>query len=145
MKIERFFSLMKLLFLILSFSLITISCDEGDDEFNDVELDQQAQQNAPNQQPGPATGPQGIMKEKGYCFLLPVPQYVDKADDKTNNGSTLVLLEDGKPLGPAHTPHEEIRQKGQGRYSHWQQFVFFSTSDNSDPMTNGRKYTVEMK
>jgi hypothetical protein len=55
--------------------------------------------------------------------------------------SEVVLLEDGKPLGPAHSAHADIRKEGQGRYSHWGARTFwFSASDNSDPRTNGREY-----
>jgi hypothetical protein len=55
--------------------------------------------------------------------------------------STLILCEDEKRLGPAHTLHVEIRAKGLGRYSHWGKDVIFSTSDNSDPNTNRRHYS----
>jgi hypothetical protein len=55
--------------------------------------------------------------------------------------STLVLCEDQKRLGPAHTLHEDIRGTGRGRYSHWSSDVIFSSSDNSDPNTNQRRYS----
>src|SRR3954462_9075632 len=32
--------------------------------------------------------------------------------------SSLLLLEYGIPLGPAHTDHQEINERGGGRYSH---------------------------
>ncbi|MBI5261697.1 MAG: hypothetical protein HY852_07765 [Bradyrhizobium sp.] len=57
--------------------------------------------------------------------------------------STLQLYEDSRPLGPAHAPHREIATNGGGRYSHWfngLETLIFSTSDNSDPNTNGRTY-----
>lgn len=54
--------------------------------------------------------------------------------------STLVLCEGQKRLGPAHTLHEDIRGTGRGRYSHWGADVIFSSSDNTDPNTNGRQY-----
>ena len=55
--------------------------------------------------------------------------------------SPVILYEDGKPLGPAHSVHEDIAKFGHGRFSHWARVGFiFSTSDNSDPRTNGRKY-----
>jgi hypothetical protein len=55
--------------------------------------------------------------------------------------SSLKLFEDGKELGPAHVAHVEIREKGKGRYAHWKDFLYFSASDNSDPRTNGKRYT----
>ena len=58
--------------------------------------------------------------------------------------SPLRLLEDGKPLGPAHALHHSIGRDGGGRYSHWAgNTLLFSASDNSDPNTNGRKYSIE--
>jgi hypothetical protein len=42
---------------------------------------------------------------------------------------------------------KDIEDVGKGRYSHWiddekKVYVFFSTSDNSDPRKNGRVYSV---
>jgi hypothetical protein len=46
-------------------------------------------------------------------------------------------------MGPAHSAHADISSKGKGRFSHWiPEGFIFSTSDNSDPNTNGRKYLV---
>jgi hypothetical protein len=56
------------------------------------------------------------------------------------------LLEDGKPLSEAHALHADIRTIGKGKYSHWVKgAIFFSASDNSNPITNGRKYTLVSK
>lgn len=55
--------------------------------------------------------------------------------------SSLVMCEDQKKLGPSHSPHEDIRSRGGGRYSHWGSDVVFSASDNSDPNTNRRQYS----
>ncbi|MFA7158406.1 MAG: hypothetical protein WC299_03800 [Kiritimatiellia bacterium] len=64
-------------------------------------------------------------------------------DDKAPGRSKIILLEDGKPLGPAHTAHIETAAKGLGRWSHWgARGIQFSSSDNSDPRTNGRQYKV---
>jgi SAM-dependent methyltransferase len=58
--------------------------------------------------------------------------------------STAVVLEDGRPLaGPANALHDDIRRIGGGRFSFWYDYVYFSTSDNSDPRTNGRSYEIE--
>jgi hypothetical protein len=56
--------------------------------------------------------------------------------------SPLVLCEDGCALGPSHAVHDDIRQTGRGRFSHWHDMLNFSTSDNSDPNGNGRTYTL---
>ena len=64
-------------------------------------------------------------------------------DTRHPRRSPLRLLEDGKPLGPAHALHQSISEEGGGRYSHWSDnTLIFSTSDNSDPNANGREYSV---
>src|SRR5439155_1099211 len=55
--------------------------------------------------------------------------------------SSGVLLEDGRQLGPAHSVHDTIRQRGGGRFSHWEDRLFFSAEDGSDPRENGRGYS----
>ncbi|TYL91779.1 hypothetical protein FXB40_28100 [Bradyrhizobium rifense] len=53
--------------------------------------------------------------------------------------STAKLFEDGRPLGPAHSPQKVV----DGSYSHHRGTgIIFSASDNSDPNTNGRTYFV---
>jgi hypothetical protein len=62
-------------------------------------------------------------------------------DSASKSGlSSLQLFEGSLALGPAHTLHRDIRTVGKGRYSHWGNSLFFSTSDNSDPRSNGRLY-----
>ena len=53
-----------------------------------------------------------------------------------------VLREDNKPLGPANALHDDIRKLGGGRFSLWHGHVYFSTSDDTDPRSNGRSYQV---
>ena len=66
--------------------------------------------------------------------------------DRQRGGSTLRLFENGKELGPAHSAPGDIREKGAGRWSHPSpRIILFSTSDNSDPRTNGRTYTVKQQ
>ncbi len=91
--------------------------------------------------------PDGINSDGGFAFLAPldVPvrfPYRLSSDDVPGGLSRLVLREDGRPLGPAHVLHQEIRDLGGGRYSHWGAMVHFSASDNSDPRRNGRSYTA---
>lgn len=77
----------------------------------------------------------------GYAVDLP-PHLASSADDNSDHmRSKLMVFEDGAPLGIAHSMHDVIRNLGKGRFSHWGTGVMFSTSDNSDPTKNGRKYT----
>lgn len=78
-----------------------------------------------------------------FCWVADVPDAIPPGDtDEQPMRSTLILFEDGKPIGPAHTQHALIRRFGAGRYSHWHNRLFFSTSDDSDPNSNDRCYSV---
>lgn len=93
-----------------------------------------------------------IVPNAGRAFIAPVrlkPDYgtflkVESDHNFGHRSSNLQLLEDGKPLGPPHTFHSDIWDKGAGRYSHWGNStgsaIVFSASDNSDPRINGRRY-----
>lgn len=77
------------------------------------------------------------------CWSTQLPKLASEADtsDKPRK-SSLRLYEDEMMLTFAHTSHDAIRQFGLGRYSHWGETLYFSTSDNSDPNTNGRVYSI---
>jgi hypothetical protein len=53
------------------------------------------------------------------------------------------LYEDGHLLYQPHESQSFIATLGRGSYILKEKFLFFSTSDNSDPETNGRKYELE--
>jgi hypothetical protein len=68
-------------------------------------------------------------------------RFADSADNDSR--SDVELYEDDKPLGPAHNGHADVGKLGQGRFSHWRynySIFLFSSSDNTDPRTNGRNY-----
>jgi pectate lyase len=56
----------------------------------------------------------------------------------------MVLYENDKPLVP-HMPHKQIAERGIGGFSHWKNILVFTSSDNSDPNTNGRAYSFAFK
>jgi len=80
-----------------------------------------------------------IFHDEGLCFTAPAPAGVMSDEEGV---SPLTLLEDGRPLESGRAPHREIRRMGGGRYSHWGRWLYFSSSDGSDPRTNGRIYTI---
>ena len=88
-----------------------------------------------------ATFRRAVEREAGHCWLTPIPR-MPLGDTDTDHGSLTFVLEDDRLLGPAHAAHDDIRREGRGRYCHWQNALYWSTSDNSDPNTNGRTYTV---
>ncbi|HET6893107.1 MAG TPA: hypothetical protein VFH31_18525, partial [Pyrinomonadaceae bacterium] len=61
--------------------------------------------------------------------------------------STVRIFENGKEIGPAHTPHGDIRTIGRGRFSHWSsqtgthETLRISASDNTDVRRNGKRYS----
>ncbi len=94
--------------------------------------------------PVPLEGP--FFREIDRCWGLQMPELAALADTpEFNQRSTLILMEDGVELGPPHSLHEIIRQHGGGSYSHWGRLLMFSTSDNSDPNTNGRTYSYRFR
>lgn len=80
----------------------------------------------------------------GRAFVADLPLLLGEPSDAESH-SRLVVLEDGCPLGPGHSAHEQVRAQGGGRYSHWLGRVVFSASDDSDPRTNGRRYEFAVR
>ncbi|MDP1966548.1 MAG: Stf0 family sulfotransferase [Reyranella sp.] len=88
-------------------------------------------------------------KEIGRCWLYRLPDSAEAiafeglADHEgAPESSPLCLYENDILLGPAHAAHALIRHRGGGAYSHWKSALYFSTSDNSDPNRNGRRYEI---
>ena len=54
--------------------------------------------------------------------------------------SPLEIYEDGIKLGPGSSDFAEIAEIGRGHFAHSVNAIAFSSSDNSDPATNGRHY-----
>jgi SAM-dependent methyltransferase len=77
-----------------------------------------------------------------YLYAAELDNLKDIADsDAFPRRSHLMLYEDGKPLGLAHSSHEHIRTYGLGRFCHWDNHLYFSASDSTNPNFNGRAYT----
>lgn len=93
----------------------------------------------------------GFEREIGFCWLYRLRKRAEAdllarfADsDRAPSSSPLIVYENGTPLAPAHASHAVIRNTGCGAYSHWKDDVYFSTSDNSDPNLNGRRYEIAL-
>lgn len=82
-------------------------------------------------------------REKGFCYLAPLPERLRATADipEHPSRSTLMLYEDGRPLGLRHTIHDIISLHAGGRFSHFKDKLYFSSTDGSDPNTNGRAYS----
>lgn len=87
--------------------------------------------------------------DSGYGYI--VTNMTPTSCDSNANPilSTMQVFENGLAIGPAHSLHADIRTLGKGRYSHWcdssgASSLYFSSSDNSDPRTNGKTYTFKI-
>jgi hypothetical protein len=78
--------------------------------------------------------------ESGHCYLAKVPPRILSDYE---SASRIQVYENGVPLAQPHADHTTIRQRGHGAFSHWAGAIYFSTSDNSDPRSNGRTYTYK--
>lgn len=86
--------------------------------------------------PAPSWELTDLKPEVGLAFLARLPvQPVD--------GERLELYEDARRLGPGECLHDEIRQKGGGRFSVWNGYIYLSSSDGADPRTSGRTYRLQ--
>jgi Macrocin-O-methyltransferase (TylF) len=86
----------------------------------------------------------GIIKpDSGNGYICNLPPAIPVGDDDTGpSRSQALLFENGSELGPRHVSHVQIRALGGGRFSHWKNQLYFSTSDNSSPLKNGREYRL---
>ncbi len=80
------------------------------------------------------------------CWIARLPTHFHALTDSNEepHRSRLRLFENGRELGPAHAVHDTIRRRGGGSYSFWVDILYFSTSDNTDPNTNGRSYSAAL-
>jgi hypothetical protein len=80
-------------------------------------------------------------KNGGHSWVTSLSEELEQISDNANEtNSPIVICENRRVLGPAHSHHHDIVKDGLGRFSHWGTDIVFSTSDNSDPNTNGRSY-----
>jgi ABC-type polysaccharide/polyol phosphate transport system ATPase subunit len=83
-------------------------------------------------------------EEIGFCWQIDLGEFPIKGDSiEEPRLSPFILCEDGRTLGIGHAAHEMIRDTGKGLFSHWGKILYFSASDNSDPQSNGRKYSLK--
>ncbi len=84
--------------------------------------------------------PADFAPETGRCWIALIPEGFRAA--AAGRGEPVLLHEDGAPLPRPDAVHDEIRAHGEGRYSVWGRNLYFSSSDGSDPVTNGRRYEL---
>jgi hypothetical protein len=90
--------------------------------------------------------PSDVRYDGGFAYVVSIPPtrtwlYRLKTDRAENTGaSRLQVREDGRTLWPAHSSPTNVRALGKGHYKHWGSQLWFSSSDGTDPRTNGRTY-----
>jgi len=82
-----------------------------------------------------------VVHDAGRCYRFLFRTSAGRHFSYTSQFARLPLYEDGIRLPRGGSMHEDIRVKGEGRYSMWPLSVYFSSSDGSDPRSNGRQYT----
>jgi hypothetical protein len=89
-----------------------------------------------------------IVHEHGAAFIAPLSPPVPWPFEVRGSGAgaeasgPLLLFQDGIPLGPADSSHDQIRRSGGGRYSHWGDAVYFSSVDGTHPLQHDYSYKV---
>jgi hypothetical protein len=82
-------------------------------------------------------------KGPGHTWHASLSGLGDQGDNASQpTRSLLALFEGDRLLGPMHSSHAAVADFGHGRYSHWGDTLYFSTSDASDPNLNGRSYVA---
>ena len=87
--------------------------------------------------------PATIVEHGGYCWAVKTADLFEEGDTVEHpHRSHLLLFENGVPLGPAHSDHLSIREFGGGRFSHWGEWLYFSSSENLPPNRNACSYVL---
>jgi hypothetical protein len=80
---------------------------------------------------------------EGNAFKAWVPELENIGDTSgSSTRSSALLCEDDRLVGPAHSAFHDIAKFGMGRFSHYECWMIFSPSNNTDPNLNGKKYEI---
>ncbi len=88
-----------------------------------------------------------IQPEQGKAFVVNLPWglFAEPGDDASARfQGASKLTENDRQLGPGRQMHQDIRQRGGGLFALNGYSLRFSTSDNSDPRNNKRRYQLTM-
>ena len=82
-----------------------------------------------------------IKPESGFSFYSDVRALDIKWDRQTP--SLVEVLENGQPLfGSSNPEHSQIKMCGRGAFVYGDGYIFFSSSDNTSPLSNNRHYEI---
>lgn len=86
-----------------------------------------------------------FIHQRGKMWQVSAPQpcrLADNASAPEGQRSPVFIFEDDRQIALPHSLHDDIRRRGEGRFSHWDGSIYFSTSDCSDPSRNGRLHRL---
>jgi hypothetical protein len=94
--------------------------------------------------------PGSMRPDQGHAVQVQIPHrfglfYLPAGKGKRSERSRFRLYENDRRLRPDYAPRDTIQASGQGASQHMGDTIFFSASDNSDPVTNGRHYRATFK
>jgi hypothetical protein len=84
-----------------------------------------------------------FVHHSGHAYYVSVPHLYEQANK--NDGiqrSQYILCENGFAIGQPHAMLDDMQKKGGGIYNHYMNNFLFSSSDNSNPNRNRRRYTI---
>ncbi len=86
-----------------------------------------------------------IQHDSGFCYIanLDLKEYPGENLNSLRK-SQLILFEDGVSIGVSSSSHEDIRKIGKGLFSHWENQLYFSSSDNTSPLKSDHEYVVQI-
>jgi 2-polyprenyl-3-methyl-5-hydroxy-6-metoxy-1,4-benzoquinol methylase len=80
---------------------------------------------------------------RGHMWGLKMSELEGLADNSSSPcQSPLFVFENGKQLPMPHSMHDDIARIGKGRFSHWGQYVYFSTLSATDPNVDQDQYVI---
>jgi hypothetical protein len=87
--------------------------------------------------------PFGLLDNHAFVAKAP-PGFDTAANSRADESrSSIMLYENDRQLGPARSARADIANLGAGRFTDWEgRFFIFSSSDNTEPNSTGRKYWV---
>lgn len=80
-----------------------------------------------------------VTSDQGFAVSAPT----DHPEWTSEHGpSPALVLEDRQLLSPPNAPLDDVRAIGRGRFRFSADRVYWSASDNTDPRSNGRQYSI---
>jgi hypothetical protein len=88
--------------------------------------------------------PEDIEPAGGHCFVWRFERPALRLCQRAGLLRQATMHEDDATLPLSHTLAADVQERGRGRYIVRTDAIYFSSSDNSDPRTNGRRYAMRV-